>query len=98
MELDTCTLKGELNFYFLYSSSLDECGIVAQVSTPLAQAEISTYYISTFYTDHTLVRASLWRRLSVMLGCGMVSSCVHVLATALLHYRQQLLVSPHCLS
>ncbi|KAL5477573.1 hypothetical protein EMCRGX_G024386 [Ephydatia muelleri] len=33
----------------------DECGIVAQVSTPLAQAEISTYYISTFYTDHTLL-------------------------------------------
>lgn len=47
-----------------YSPSLlilvtDECGIVAQVSTPLAQAEISTYYISTFYTDHTLVRAPL---------------------------------------
>ena len=36
---------------------IDECGIVAQVSTPLALAEISTYYICTFYTDHTLVRA-----------------------------------------
>lgn len=33
----------------------DECGIVAQVSAPLAQAEISTYYICTFNTDHTLV-------------------------------------------
>lgn len=34
----------------------DECGIVAQVSAPLAHAEISTYYICTFFTDHTLVR------------------------------------------
>ncbi|XP_077862751.1 cytosolic arginine sensor for mTORC1 subunit 2-like [Saccoglossus kowalevskii] len=33
----------------------DECGIVAQVSQPLADADISTYYISTFLTDHTLV-------------------------------------------
>jgi hypothetical protein len=33
----------------------DECGIVAQVSAPLAHAEISTYYICTFYTDHTLL-------------------------------------------
>lgn len=33
----------------------EECGIVAQVSAPLAHAEISTYYISTYYTDHTLV-------------------------------------------
>ncbi|XP_019851162.1 PREDICTED: GATS-like protein 2 isoform X1 [Amphimedon queenslandica] len=33
----------------------DECGIVAQVAAPLAQADISTYYICTFYNDHTLV-------------------------------------------
>lgn len=34
---------------------VDECGIVAQVSAPLALAEISTFYICTFCTDHTLV-------------------------------------------
>ena len=39
----------------MFAFPTDECGIVAQVSAPLAQAEISTYYISTFYTDHTLV-------------------------------------------
>ena len=39
----------------IISSPADECGIVAQVSAPLAKAEISTYYICTFYTDHTLV-------------------------------------------
>ena len=33
----------------------EECGIVAQVCTPLAQAGISTYYICTFCNDHTLV-------------------------------------------
>ena len=38
--------------------SSDECGIVAQVSAPLAHAEISTYYICTYYTDHTLVRCA----------------------------------------
>jgi len=33
----------------------EECGIVAQVSAPLAQAEISMYYICTYCNDHTLV-------------------------------------------
>ena len=33
----------------------EECGIVAQVCAPLAQAGISTYYICTFCNDHTLV-------------------------------------------
>ncbi|XP_070572785.1 cytosolic arginine sensor for mTORC1 subunit 2-like isoform X1 [Ptychodera flava] len=33
----------------------DECGIAAQISQPLADTDISTYYISTFLTDHTLV-------------------------------------------
>ena len=36
----------------------DECGIVAQVSAPLAHAEISTYYICTYFTDQTLVSLS----------------------------------------
>lgn len=42
----------------------DECGIVAQVSAPLAQAEISTYYICTYNIDHTLVSTSVSHLLS----------------------------------
>ncbi|XP_065107003.1 cytosolic arginine sensor for mTORC1 subunit 1 [Paramisgurnus dabryanus] len=33
----------------------DECGIVAQISQPLAGSDISAYYISTFSFDHALV-------------------------------------------
>ncbi|TRY87481.1 hypothetical protein DNTS_035306 [Danionella cerebrum] len=33
----------------------DECGIVAQISQPLAESDISAYYISTFSFDHALV-------------------------------------------
>uniref|UniRef100_A0A3B4A5C1 Cytosolic arginine sensor for mTORC1 subunit 1 n=1 Tax=Periophthalmus magnuspinnatus TaxID=409849 RepID=A0A3B4A5C1_9GOBI len=33
----------------------DECGIVAQISHPLADSDISAYYISTFSFDHALV-------------------------------------------
>ncbi|XP_062874162.1 cytosolic arginine sensor for mTORC1 subunit 1 [Trichomycterus rosablanca] len=33
----------------------DECGIVAQISHPLADCDISAYYISTFSFDHALV-------------------------------------------
>uniref|UniRef100_A0A3Q2WTC0 Cytosolic arginine sensor for mTORC1 subunit 2 n=3 Tax=Haplochromini TaxID=319058 RepID=A0A3Q2WTC0_HAPBU len=33
----------------------DECGIVAQISEPLATADIPAYYISTFKFDHALV-------------------------------------------
>ncbi|XP_028680077.1 cytosolic arginine sensor for mTORC1 subunit 1 isoform X1 [Erpetoichthys calabaricus] len=33
----------------------DECGIVAQISQRLAEANISAYYISTFSFDHALV-------------------------------------------
>lgn len=36
--------------------SVDECGIVAQISEPLATADIPAYYISTFKFDHALVR------------------------------------------
>uniref|UniRef100_A0A8C9EXJ7 Cytosolic arginine sensor for mTORC1 subunit 2 n=1 Tax=Pavo cristatus TaxID=9049 RepID=A0A8C9EXJ7_PAVCR len=32
----------------------DECGIVAQISEPLAAADIPAYYISTFKFDHAL--------------------------------------------
>lgn len=35
----------------------DECGIVAQIAGPLAAADISAYYISTFNFDHALVSA-----------------------------------------
>lgn len=38
------------HFFFL-----DECGIVAQISQPLAESDISAYYISTFSFDHALV-------------------------------------------
>nr|XP_039330602.1 LOW QUALITY PROTEIN: cytosolic arginine sensor for mTORC1 subunit 1-like [Saimiri boliviensis boliviensis] len=34
---------------------LDEWGIVAQIAVPLAAADISAYYISTFNFDHALV-------------------------------------------
>uniref|UniRef100_A0A4W4F6S2 Cytosolic arginine sensor for mTORC1 subunit 1 n=1 Tax=Electrophorus electricus TaxID=8005 RepID=A0A4W4F6S2_ELEEL len=37
----------------------DECGIVAQISRPLADSDISAYYISTFSFDHALVSLSL---------------------------------------
>ncbi|KAJ6659112.1 hypothetical protein lerEdw1_019415 [Lerista edwardsae] len=33
----------------------DECGIVAQIAEPLADGDISAYYISTFNFDHALV-------------------------------------------
>lgn len=33
----------------------DECGIVAQISRPLADSDISAYYISTYSFDHALV-------------------------------------------
>ncbi|KAG9339608.1 hypothetical protein JZ751_023499, partial [Albula glossodonta] len=41
----------------------DECGIVAQISQPLADSDISAYYISTFSFDHALVRAACAFRL-----------------------------------
>uniref|UniRef100_A0A8B9Q5B7 Cytosolic arginine sensor for mTORC1 subunit 1 n=1 Tax=Apteryx owenii TaxID=8824 RepID=A0A8B9Q5B7_APTOW len=41
----------------------DECGIVAQIAEPLANVDISAYYISTFNFDHALVslRPPGWR-------------------------------------
>lgn len=41
----------------------DECGIVAQIAGPLAAADISAYYISTFNFDHALVSA--WAGLEI---------------------------------
>ncbi|XP_063753638.1 cytosolic arginine sensor for mTORC1 subunit 1 isoform X2 [Eleginops maclovinus] len=38
----------------------DECGIVAQISQPLADSDISAYYISTFSFDHALPRC--WKK------------------------------------
>uniref|UniRef100_A0A2K6K3D0 Cytosolic arginine sensor for mTORC1 subunit 1 n=1 Tax=Rhinopithecus bieti TaxID=61621 RepID=A0A2K6K3D0_RHIBE len=38
----------------------DECGIVAQIAGPLAAADISAYYISTFNFDHALVSTMGW--------------------------------------
>uniref|UniRef100_A0A8C7M5T9 Cytosolic arginine sensor for mTORC1 subunit 2 n=1 Tax=Oncorhynchus kisutch TaxID=8019 RepID=A0A8C7M5T9_ONCKI len=41
----------------------DECGIVAQISEPLATADIPAYYISTFKFDHALVSDGLYGKL-----------------------------------
>ena len=35
-----------------------EAGIVAQISEPIASAQISEYYISSFYYGHVLVSAA----------------------------------------
>ncbi|XP_051925017.1 cytosolic arginine sensor for mTORC1 subunit 1 isoform X3 [Hippocampus zosterae] len=45
----------------------DECGIVAQISQPLADCDISAYYISTFSFDHALVPEEDIARVSDML-------------------------------
>uniref|UniRef100_A0A3P8QWG7 Cytosolic arginine sensor for mTORC1 subunit 1 n=1 Tax=Astatotilapia calliptera TaxID=8154 RepID=A0A3P8QWG7_ASTCA len=37
----------------------DECGIVAQISQPLADSDISAYYISTFSFDHALSQSDM---------------------------------------
>uniref|UniRef100_A0A8C1NZQ6 Cytosolic arginine sensor for mTORC1 subunit 1 n=1 Tax=Cyprinus carpio TaxID=7962 RepID=A0A8C1NZQ6_CYPCA len=56
-----CKLLGDLwrSLFAVISHSLspfsDECGIVAQISQPLADSDISAYYISTFSFDHALV-------------------------------------------
>lgn len=38
----------------------DECGIVAALSSPLTQAGICPYYLSTFFTDYFLVQEGKW--------------------------------------
>uniref|UniRef100_A0A3P8YTD3 Cytosolic arginine sensor for mTORC1 subunit 2 n=1 Tax=Esox lucius TaxID=8010 RepID=A0A3P8YTD3_ESOLU len=48
----------------------DECGIVAQISEPLATADIPAYYISTFKFDHALVSAGLTPSAEVSLCMG----------------------------
>ncbi len=47
-----CRYLTLLSVLFFFS---DECGIVAQISQPLADSDISAYYISTFSFDHALV-------------------------------------------
>lgn len=50
-----------ISMYFSSTFSLfflDECGIVAQISQPLADSDISAYYISTFSFDHALVSSA----------------------------------------
>ncbi|XP_075760404.1 cytosolic arginine sensor for mTORC1 subunit 2 isoform X2 [Pelodiscus sinensis] len=37
----------------------DECGIVAQISEPLAASDIPAYYISTFKFDHALLQCRI---------------------------------------
>lgn len=50
-ETDRC--RSDNNWIFIFPP--DECGIVAQISEPLAAADIPAYYISTFKFDHALV-------------------------------------------
>ena len=59
----------KLYYIHTLASTTEECGIVAQVSAPLAQAEISMYYICTYCNDHTLVS----QLVSVSNFCGSAS-------------------------
>lgn len=54
MWLHFCDIK-DVNNQFMIVCVSDECGIVAQISQPLADSDISAYYISTFSFDHALV-------------------------------------------
>jgi len=50
---------------------LDLTGILASLATPLAEAEISIFAISTYDTDYVLVRAEeLGRATAVVRGAG----------------------------
>lgn len=51
--LNTSDQVHNFNIYSCFPT--DECGIVAQISEPLATADIPAYYISTFKFDHALV-------------------------------------------
>lgn len=51
-----CLTRGSGALILVSLCSADECGIVAQISEPLATADIPAYYISTFKFDHALVR------------------------------------------
>ena len=89
-------------YIFLPSLSADECGIVAQVSAPLAKAEISTYYICTFYTDHTLVSecalSRLWHHLfSLPLSTTFIIAACHIIIIVL-HYLGNWQDISHCTS
>lgn len=46
----------------------DESGIVAKIAEPLATAQISIYYISTFNYDHALVPEEEIRNVTALLG------------------------------
>lgn len=48
-----------MDVFFILIALSDECGIVAQISEPLATADIPAYYISTFKFDHALVSDGL---------------------------------------
>uniref|UniRef100_H3CY40 Cytosolic arginine sensor for mTORC1 subunit 2 n=1 Tax=Tetraodon nigroviridis TaxID=99883 RepID=H3CY40_TETNG len=52
----------------------DECGIVAQISEPLATADIPAYYISTFKFDHALVPEE---NIQSVIGALRTSSTAH---------------------
>ncbi|XP_063519184.1 cytosolic arginine sensor for mTORC1 subunit 1 isoform X6 [Pongo pygmaeus] len=52
----------------------DECGIVAQIAGPLAAADISAYYISTFNFDHALVDMK-HREVKCLAQCHTAGQC-----------------------
>ncbi|XP_070936489.1 cytosolic arginine sensor for mTORC1 subunit 1 isoform X7 [Macaca nemestrina] len=52
----------------------DECGIVAQIAGPLAAADISAYYISTFNFDHALV-VMKHREVKCLAQCHTAGQC-----------------------
>lgn len=41
--------------YLLVMCCVDETGVAAQIAEPLADVQMSTYYISTYGLGHTLV-------------------------------------------
>ena len=43
----------------LFSISVDEYGVVAQIAEPLVEAKITTFYISSCHLGNTLVRSDI---------------------------------------
>ena len=45
---------------FVMCTCVDEFGVAAQIAEPLADVQMSTYYISTYSLGHTLVCIDRW--------------------------------------
>lgn len=46
---------------FVMCTCVDEFGVAAQIAEPLADVQMSTYYISTYGLGHTLVCIDRWK-------------------------------------